>query len=88
MSAIGSSISAGNVPARQVDADEKAVLILLFEDRYPWKVEELTRELNHPTDAVDAIASLAGDGLVHRLGDFVFPTRAARRSDELYEGAL
>jgi hypothetical protein len=87
MSATG-SISPGNAPARQTDADEKAVLILLFEDRYPWKVEELTRELNRPTDAVDAIASLAGDGLVHRLGDFVFPTRAARRSDELYEGAL
>jgi hypothetical protein len=84
MSATG-SISPGNAPARQIDADEKAVLILLFEDRYPWKVEELTRELNHPTDA---IALLAGDGLVHRLGDFVFPTRAARRSDELYEGAL
>jgi hypothetical protein len=83
-----SGIPAGNLPVNRFDADEKAVLILLLEDRYPWKVEELTRELNHPTDALDAIASLAGDGLVHRLGDFVFPTRAARRSDELYEGAL
>lgn len=87
MSATG-SISPGNAPARQIDADEKAVLILLLEDRYPWTVEELTRELNDRTDAVDAVASLAGDGLVHRLGDFVFPTRALRRSDELYEGAL
>ena len=84
MSATG-SISPGNAPARQIDADEKAVLILLLEDRYPWTVEELTRELN---DRTDAVASLAGDGLVHRLGDFVFPTRALRRSDELYEGAL
>jgi hypothetical protein len=83
-----SGIPAGNLPVNRFDADEKAVLILLLEDRYPWTVEELTRELNHPTDALDAIASLAGDGLVHRLGDFVFPTRAARRSDELYEGAL
>jgi hypothetical protein len=30
-----SSIPAGNVPVRQVDADEKAVLILLFEIAIP-----------------------------------------------------
>jgi hypothetical protein len=83
-----SGIPAGNLPVNRFDADEKAVLILLLEDRFPWTVEELTRELNDRTDAVDAVASLAGDGLVHRLGDFVFPTRALRRSDELYEGAL
>lgn len=39
-------------------------------------------------DAVDSVARLAADRLVHRFERFVFPTRAARRSDELYEGAL
>lgn len=48
----------------------------------------LGRELKSQLDAADAVSALAGAGLVHRLGDFVIPTRAARRSDELYEGAL
>jgi len=41
-----------------------------------------------PSTPPTAVSALAGAGLVHRLGDFVIPTRAARRSDELYEGAL
>jgi hypothetical protein len=30
-----SGIPAGNLPVNRFDADEKAVLILLLEDRYP-----------------------------------------------------
>jgi hypothetical protein len=75
-------------PGERIDQRERTVLALLFADPFPWTVEEIGRELDDPKYAVDCIASLAGDGLVHRLGEFVFPTRAARRSDELHEGAF
>jgi hypothetical protein len=82
------SISGNVNPGERLDADERAVLLLLFEDRAPWTLDELGRELKDRGDAADAVSSLRRAGLVHRLGDFVFPTRAARRSDELYDGAL
>ena len=75
------SISGEQTPGERMDGNEKMVLILLLEDRLPWTVDELGREFRDHGDAADAIAALAGDGLVHRLGDFVFPTRSARRSD-------
>jgi hypothetical protein len=83
MSATG-SISGEQTPAERMDENEKVVLILLLDDRLPWTLDELGRKLKNQVDAADAIATLSGDGLVHRLGE----TRAARRSDELYDGAL
>jgi predicted transcriptional regulator len=81
--------NSGNVnPGERLDTNERAVLLLLFDDRAPWTLDELGRELNDRGDAADAVSSLTRAGLVHRLDDFVFPTRAARRSDELYDGAL
>ncbi len=82
------SISGNENPGERLDANERAVLLLLFEDRAPCTLDELGRELHGRGDAADAVSALARAGLVHRLGDFVFPTRAARRSDELYDGAL
>jgi hypothetical protein len=75
-------------PGERMDNSQKTVLLMLFDDRVPWTLDELGRELKNQLDAADAVSALAGAGLVHRLGDFVIPTRAARRSDELYEGAL
>lgn len=75
-------------PGEQMDTSQRTVLLMLFDDRVPWTLDELGRELKSHSDAADAVASLAGAGLVHRLGDFVVPTRAARRSDELYGGAI
>ncbi|HTZ85645.1 MAG TPA: hypothetical protein VMB05_03165 [Solirubrobacteraceae bacterium] len=83
-----SSIPGDDAPAERLDGNERAVLLLLFEDRSPWTLDELGRELRSRGDATDATSALARAGLVHRLGEFVFPTRAARRSDELYDGAL
>ncbi len=83
-----SSIPGDGAPAERLDRNERAVLLLLFEDRSPWTLDELGRELHDRGDAADATSALARAGLVHRLGEFVFPTRAARRSDELYDGAL
>jgi predicted transcriptional regulator len=63
---------------------DKAVLELLLTDGSPWTVEEIIREISGGRlDAIDAIARLAGAGLVHRLSEFVFPTRTARRADEI-----
>jgi hypothetical protein len=75
-------------PGERMDNSQKTVLLMLFDDRVPWTLDELGRELKNQLDAADAVSALAGAGLVHRLGDFVIPTRTARRSDELYEGAL
>lgn len=84
-----SSTHDDETPGERIDRRESVVLALLFDDPFPWTVEEIGRELDDPKYAVDCVASLAGDGLVHRFGEFVFPTRAARRSDELHEeGAL
>jgi hypothetical protein len=82
------SISGDEAPGERLDANERAVLLLLFDDHAPWTLDELGRELKDQSDAADAVSSLTRAGLLHRLGDFVFPTRAARRSDELYDGAL
>ena len=77
------------MPGNRMDQRQKTVLMLLFDDPSPWSVQELGRELHDERLAVDAVAELAGAGLVHRLGgDFVVPTRAARRADVLYEGSL
>lgn len=53
--------------------------------RRPWTVQELVLEVGRDRlDTIDAIVSLESAGLVHRIGEeFVFPTRAARRTDEI-----
>lgn len=87
MSATG-SLSGRETPAERLDRRERLILHLLLHDPFPWSVEELECELGNEGHATDAIRSLAGSGLTHRFGDFVIPTRAARRSDDLYQGAL
>jgi hypothetical protein len=63
---------------------DRAVLHLLLGDSSLWNVEEIIREVSgKPLDTRDAITRLDSAGLVHRLGEFVFPTRTARRADEL-----
>ena len=90
--------SSEETPGERMDRRERQVLYMLFRDPFPWTVEELGRELGDHSHAVDAIAALATDGLVHRFEaaavsgmqpvEFVIPTRTARRTDELYEGAI
>lgn len=69
---------------RREDALDDEVLRLLFSSPYPWTVAELDRELGS-SEAQDGIGRLAGAGLIHRIEDFAFPTRAARRARELHE---
>jgi hypothetical protein len=72
----------------RMDQRERMVLYMLFHDPFPWTAEELERELGSQEGVDDAISSLAAAGLVRRLGEFVIPTRAARRCDELYDGVV
>jgi hypothetical protein len=65
---------------------EAAVLSVLLnsDGGCVWAVEELVRELSTASvDVLDALSSLQGAGLIHRVDDFVFATRAARRFDRL-----
>jgi hypothetical protein len=67
----------------QEDHTDKVVLEHLLQSRWPWSVEEVGRQLNNPLDAEDTVGRLCTEGLVHRMGGFVFPTRAAVRSADL-----
>ncbi len=70
-------------PAQDEDRVDRTVLVLLLDRERPWPCStgELSRELGQ--DPTDALARLYGAGLICRLGEFVWPTRAAVRADEL-----
>jgi hypothetical protein len=69
---------------RQID---KEILALMFLDAsWLWSVDEITRELGDRLEVADAIRRLTDHGLIHRLGDFVFPTRTARRAADIEIG--
>jgi hypothetical protein len=72
-------------PAEETKRTESTILCLLLNrtNQRPWAVEELIREIGRSDDTTDAVASLHGSGLIHRCGDFVFPTRAAVRLDQI-----
>ncbi len=81
MSGRGSCVMAGQ--HRQA---EGAILGLLlnFEAGSLWSVEEVVRQLSSSRlDVIDGLASLQAAGLIHRVGDFVFATRAASSFDGL-----
>ncbi len=59
-------------------------LLLNFDAGSLWSVEELVRRLSASRlEVVDGLASLQAAGLIHRVGDFVFATRAASSFDRL-----
>ncbi len=77
------------------DSFDEALLGLLIDD-HPglWSIGELSRSLTSsaqaadggdlPThDTEDAIERLYAAGLIHRVGGFVFATRAARTAQRL-----
>ncbi len=72
----------------EVDAQTDGIVIgLLFDGSWPWSIEELAREFNSRQRVEESVRRLAESGLAHRLGEFVFPTRAARRAVEIDLGA-
>ena len=59
-------------------------LLLNFEAGSLWSVEELIRQLSASRlEVIDGLASLQATGLIHRIGDYVFATRAASSFDQL-----
>jgi hypothetical protein len=69
-------------PPEQIQA---AVLGLLTdpEVQRPWSVAELEREIGDRVRTADALTRLYAAGLIHRLDEYVFATRAAVRGVEL-----
>jgi hypothetical protein len=65
---------------------DREVLELLLDAPWPWSLDELARELGHRDRATEALRRLSGAGLLHVWGEFVFPTRTARRAHELQLG--
>ena len=85
----------GVAPGAVEDALDQALLDLLVHD-HPglWSLHELTRSLtsssqtsggNEPPthDTEDAIERLYAAGLIHRVGQFIFATRAAHNAQRL-----
>lgn len=71
------------------ESRDKCVLTILTDDGgWPWTVDEIGRELHSSLDAADAVARLVAAGLVHRLGEFVFPSRAGRRAEQIAAGTI
>lgn len=67
------------------DRIDKSVIHLLADPDPPWSEEEIIRELTG-VDRIIVIHSLArlrGKGVIHRLNEFAFMTRAARESYRL-----
>ncbi len=58
------------------DQTDRSILTLLLSSRFPalWSVDELAREIGKPIDVADSIHRLHGQGLIHRIEDFVFVT--------------
>jgi hypothetical protein len=69
------------------DATDLAILSMLLANPYcvPWSVDEVAREMGDRIAAVDGLVNLHGAGLIHRCGEFVWATRAARRGEQLVQ---
>ena len=69
------------------DRDRNVLNLLHVDSPGPWSRDEIARELHSDLAARDAVTRLVDAGLLHRLDSgFVFPTRTARRADELSVG--
>jgi hypothetical protein len=78
------------VPA--IETQRTVMILILLGEHEPWTHGELEREIagtrRDPLDVADAIRELHGAGLLHITGELVTPTRAARKMDELSDGAM
>jgi hypothetical protein len=84
----------GTSPTSADEAFDTALLGLLIEDHAGlWSLIELSRSLTSSTqaghdgppshDVEDAIERLYATGLIHRVGQFVFASRAAHAAQQL-----
>ena len=72
-------------PLNEDEQCERTVLHMLHcdETHSLWSLDEIAAAFKERGNATDAVARLAERGLVHRIGEFVFPTLAARYADRL-----
>lgn len=72
-------------PAEREQNADGVILSLLTErdEQRPWSVDEIVREYGKGNDATDALNRLYGAGLIHRMGEYVWATRAAIRADDI-----
>jgi hypothetical protein len=75
--------------AAELDQLERVVLHLLLETRTAgvWSEREVAQALGSEAHAAHALVQLHSAGLIHRLEEFVFPTRPAVRFWQLEESA-
>lgn len=71
------------------ERDRNVLNLMLFDPSdYPMSIEEIGRTLGGTTSASESVSRLADAGLVHRMGDFVWPTLAARKGGSLEIGVI
>lgn len=70
------------LPAERDARMERDILALLMNRGSAglWSVEEIERELEDKLAVTDALMRLQRSGLIHRYGELVLITRAARRT--------
>lgn len=62
---------------------DRMVLMLLLDEPGLWSLDEIGREISTVPDVEDGINRLHAVGLVHKLDQFSFATRAAVRGQRL-----
>jgi hypothetical protein len=62
---------------------DRMVLMLLLDEPGLWSLDEISREISTVPDVEDGINRLHAVGLVHKLDQFAFATRAAVRGQRL-----
>jgi hypothetical protein len=64
---------------------ERQIFMLVIWAGEEWcTIEELSRKVGDMMTALDAMGALCDAGLIHRQGDYVFPTRAAIHLHDLF----
>jgi hypothetical protein len=75
-----------------IETERTVMMVLLSGDHEPYTRADLQREVagakDDPLAVIDALNSLYSAGLVHFTDELVTPTRAARKMDELADGAI
>ncbi len=77
------------MPLDYADAPEnfqRQILMLILWAGEDWyTITQLANHVGDTIDALDAMSALSDAGLIHRQGNYVFPTRAAIHLHNLFD---